>query len=288
MVKPNWKITFVLVWMLFVLSLSAWWLWYALALVEELTAGAAMSVNLAARQKSMLLWEGMTWMVLLLLGGATLIYFIILDEKRTQSMKNFMAAFSHDLKTSLASLRLQVDILKEDFANNLVVDRLANDTLRLQMQLENTLVLGQGEKVKPYMEKLSMKQVVHRLKPYWPELNIEIDQDYMVYADERALVSILKNILHNSVIHGNATMISIVGRQLDNGQVRFVFSDNGLGVTEKKSTEGQGSSLPSTGMGLTIVKKLAEDMKGRVRLSVDPFSEVGPFEVELTLEGSST
>ena len=180
MVKPNWKITFVLVWMLFVLSLSAWWLWYALALVEELTAGAAMSVNLAARQKSMLLWEGMTWMVLLLLGGATLIYFIILDEKRTQSMKNFMAAFSHDLKTSLASLRLQVDILKEDFANNLVVDRLANDTLRLQMQLENTLVLGQGEKVKPYMEKLSMKQVVHRLKPYWPELNIEIDQDYMV------------------------------------------------------------------------------------------------------------
>jgi len=62
--------------------------------------------------------------------------------------KDFFAAFTHDAKTALASLRLQAESLREDFAGaepSPLLDRLLSDTLRLQLQLGEFAFSGESD-----------------------------------------------------------------------------------------------------------------------------------------------
>ena len=57
-------------------------------------------------------------------------------------------AFTHDLKTALASLQLQAESLQEDWpdaASNPNLARLLEDTVRLGVQLENSLFFAQPD-----------------------------------------------------------------------------------------------------------------------------------------------
>jgi signal transduction histidine kinase len=48
-------------------------------------------------------------------------------------LRQFLATFSHDVKTALASLRLQTDILREEVGDTPAINRLDSDVVRLQM-----------------------------------------------------------------------------------------------------------------------------------------------------------
>ena len=48
-------------------------------------------------------------------GGLALFYYAKREQKRHAQVEEFFAAFTHDAKTALASLRLQAESLKEDF-----------------------------------------------------------------------------------------------------------------------------------------------------------------------------
>src|ERR1700737_3004770 len=92
----------------------------------------------------MLLWGGGILILSLIGGGLALFYYARREQKRHAQVEEFFAAFTHDAKTALASLRLQAESLREDFGNaehSPLLDRLLGDTLRLQLQLENSLFL---------------------------------------------------------------------------------------------------------------------------------------------------
>ena len=101
--KPNieWKFWLGLSWMVFNLSLAAWWLIYGLRQIRfvqsfssELGDEHAGVVADFVRQQRMLISEGSILMASLLIGGGALLYYITQERKRSSKIKEFFADFT--------------------------------------------------------------------------------------------------------------------------------------------------------------------------------------------------
>ncbi len=267
------KLFAAILWLTFSIALAVWWMIFGLSQIDQISklAGAA-PLGVAreiARQHRMLLSEGMTLILLLLGGGLALLYHVRVETKRNLRMKEFFAAFTHDLKTSLASLRLQTESLEEDMretGHERLMRRLVKDTVRLEMQLENSLLLASpNDGAKFLIEPIRLNEFLMQLVHNWPDLEIEIDGDATILADHRALESVCKNLMQNSVAHGRATKLMIkIERTGSHGVVRFL--DNGRGFSGDlknlgKIFERHGSSSGS-GLGLYLAKKLTRRLSG--------------------------
>lgn len=272
--KDQFKVLLAVFWLAFTVALASWWLIFSLRQLDELQRITAALTNAAPQTHhyySMLLWEGAVLISLLVIGGVTLISYIWRERRRHRQSEEFFAAFTHDAKTALASLRLQAESLREDLGTdqpNPVLERLLKDTLRLQLQLENSLFLVNLRSGRFFTEPLRLSRLVESLRFHWPEINLSLKGDGVVLADARALESILTNLIQNAVIHGQAQFIGLTVEQTNAKQLRLVVADDGegfkgdfeqLGTLYMRPTRKSGS-----GVGLYISRQLVKRMGGSI------------------------
>src|SRR5438876_8373756 len=211
--RRNWiVIALVGLWVAFTVTLAAWWLISGLRQLDLINQSNLEGAVQLHRHYQMLLWEGGILIVSLIGGGAALFYYARREQKRHAQVEEFFAAFTHDAKTAIASLRLQAESLREDAeasGPNPLLDRLLSDTVRLQLQLENSLFLVNLPGGKLIIEPVRLSHLVEALRHHWPDLTITQTGDGEVLADLRALESVLANLVQNSVNHGHATRVQI-------------------------------------------------------------------------------
>ncbi|HKR60579.1 MAG TPA: histidine kinase dimerization/phospho-acceptor domain-containing protein, partial [Pyrinomonadaceae bacterium] len=149
------------VWVLFTVTLAAWWLIFGLRQLDRLKQVQLEGATEFQDHYQMLIWEGGVLIVLLIGAGAALFYYARRERKRHAQVEEFFAAFTHDAKTALASLRLQAESLREDLSpdtSNPLLDRLISDTVRLHLQLENSLFLVNLPSGKLFIEPVRLSQ----------------------------------------------------------------------------------------------------------------------------------
>ena len=212
-------------------------------------------------------------------------------DQLNQDKNEFLGIVAHDLKNPLGAIQgaavlIQSDydeLPKEDvieFANiistssqqlfelikNLLdVNQIESGKMRLSLTELNMLPILQFL-VKEYREKASVKGI--RLICHCTE------PKYDVYVDENSIRQVLDNLISNAVKYsppGKHIIVSI--SQNENG-VRCEIQDEGPGLSEAdqqklfckfmRLTAQPTGEEHSTGLGLFIVKKLVEAMKGRV------------------------
>jgi len=261
-------------WLIFTVSLASWWLSVGLSLTNRHT---------------MFLWEGAAFIVVLVGGGVAILVAIRREDRRRQALEMFFMSFTHDLKTSLASVQLQAEGLREDQVDpaiRLPLDRLLQDTVRLQIQLENSLFVAQpdGRLLK---ERLDVADIVARQREDWPTLTIDVRGSGAVLADARAFDTVLRNVLQNAVVHGGATHVDVHVEHVQGDVVRTVIEDNGTGISpEGLSQLGELFVRPSTtsgtGVGLHVSVRLVTRMGGAVRFAL-PHSGTGGLVVTVDL-----
>src|SRR5499427_2704590 len=266
-------IALVALWVVFTVTLAGWWLVFGLRQLDLIKQSNLEATNKLRQHYQMLMWEGGILIASLIGGGLALFYFARREQKRHAQVEEFFAAFTHDAKTALASLRLQAESLQEDFANsepNPLLDRLLGDTLRLQLQLENSLFLVNLTRGKFFLESISLSACVGNLRRHWPDLNIRQSGDATVTADARALDSVLTNLIQNAVTHGQATEIEINVKPDRKGRISISIADNGSGFSGDFKhlgrlfvRHGRGSG---SGVGLYIVSQLIKRMNGDIQL----------------------
>ncbi|HJZ82318.1 MAG TPA: HAMP domain-containing sensor histidine kinase, partial [Pyrinomonadaceae bacterium] len=264
-------IALVALWVIFTVTLAGWWLVFGLRqlnLINQLKLENAAQLN---RHYQMLMWEGGILIASLIGGGVALYYYARREQKRHAQVEEFFAAFTHDAKTALASLRLQAESLREDFAGSEgdpLLERLLNDTLRLQLQLENSLFLVNLPRGKFFLEPLRLGDRVEALRLHWPNLAITQNGDGVVMADARALESMLTNLVQNSIVHGQATQVDVTVRRA-NGRLTATVSDNGQGFHGDQHQLGKlfvrHARSSGSGVGLYIVRQLAKAMNGGIK-----------------------
>jgi signal transduction histidine kinase len=261
--KLHVKTVLAIIWFAFTFSLVTWWWVFLLS-----------RLNIATGSHRMFAWEGSILLVAILTGGIALIFFTYKDQKRHEKMRLFFANFSHDIKTSITRLRLQGEVLEEDLQGNPVLKRLLQDIQRLDLQLENSLHLANidGEL---FEEKISLSDLVASLRNEFSEITIELTNDATLIGDRRALLSVFRNIFQNSVLHGNASVVSLKLREGARSKIELTVTDNGLGDT--------GKNQKGNGIGLSITKRLLKKMKGD--LVVPTIAANQGFVVVITLPG---
>jgi signal transduction histidine kinase len=246
-----------IVWLVFTVSLASWWLIVGLALTNR---------------HRMFMWEGGTFIVMLVAGGAAILLAIRREHRRREVVETFFMSFTHDLKTSLASVELQAEGLREDWPEGAArdsLDRLLRDMVRLQIQLENSLFVAQPDG-RLLRERIEAAQAIARLAQDWPDLLVTTTGDAVLLADARAFDAVVRNLLQNSVVHGAATEVRVAIERGEADRVRVSLTDNGRGVfPDQIPTLGQlftrASATSGTGVGLFVSDRLVSRMGGRMR-----------------------
>jgi signal transduction histidine kinase len=279
-------IALVALWVVFTVTLAGWWLVFGLRqlnLINQSNLEGAVQLH---RHYQMLMWEGGILIASLIGGGLALFYYARREQKRHAQVEEFFAAFTHDAKTALASLRLQAESLREDLAGaeqSPLLERLLSDTLRLQLQLENSLFLVHLPRGKFFLEPIRLSERVEALRHHWPGVTLAQTGDAVLLADARALESVLTNLVQNAVTHGHAMQVEISVRRA-NGRVSVMVTDNGRGFAGDSTQLGKlfvrHARSSGSGVGLYIVRQLAKAMHGKVSFCND---EAGGFVSEFEL-----
>ena len=262
-------------WIVFTVSLAAWWLIFGLSQARELQGAGGEAARLGHVQR-MLVWEGIVLIGLLVGGGIALMIAIRRERERRRQVQAFFMAFTHDLKTALASLRLQAESLQEDLpgaSGNPNLGRLLKDAVRLELQLENSLYFAQPD-ARLHVETLDVSELATRAALDWPELTVSIEPGICAKSDVRALQSVFRNLLQNAALHGGARRVSVTAeRRL--GRVAVRVADDGRGAPQGvmkalRQPFERLSSTSGTGVGLYISRQLLTRMNGELQLDPTP------------------
>jgi len=276
-IKADLRILLAALWTLFTLSLVTWW-WVFVVF-------SPLRMQSAAKTQRMFLYEGSCLLPVVVAGGIALLLLTWRDRRRHQQLKLFFSNFSHDIKTGITRLRLQSEILQEshppqDFPS---LHLLVSDIARLDLHLENALYLANMDEGLLLMEDLRLSRLLEALRPEWSEVQFMLRGDEAFSSDKRALLSVLRNLCANAVLHGQAGNIEFKGRRLG-AQVELEISSNGRPFTGDLSALGRGPLIPANGdghgLGLYLSTALVARLGGSLRFSR---SSEGQLAATLTL-----
>jgi signal transduction histidine kinase len=271
------KIVLGIFWLILSVSLGVWWMLLGLnqskqILDLQLQFGKKFEAELFyQKQTRMIKMEGSFFILLLILGGSTLLILTQREYDRSNTLKSFFATLTHEMKTPLASLRLQAESLEEEVKSKqvkIILNRLVDDTKRLELQMDKALYLASiNRKESLYFEKINLNQFLENLQSSYSILKLSLSETIFIQADRRALESVCKNLIENSIHHGEATKINISTRTL-NSDSEICFSDNGKGFAGNINKLGKlyyrHQTSSGSGIGIYLIQNLISKMQGTV------------------------
>lgn len=267
--------TLSLLWAGVLMLLGAWWI-YVMVNFEYFVSSMERS-----KMTKMLAWEGGSFLILLLLLSFSILTLFLKDQRKTKSLQAFFASLTHELKTPLASIRLQGEVINEilesknDPTLDKLISRLINDTTKLETQMDKILQLSRIERGGDLnTTSVSLVGVINKMAKITlndQDITLNVPNDKIrIKADEFALELVIKNLFENTKIHANSKNIDISFFK-ENNNIKMRYSDNGkfngdlkkLGNLFYKHNSSKGS-----GIGLYLSNKLINKMGGEFTIEI--------------------
>ncbi|WP_319507258.1 HAMP domain-containing sensor histidine kinase [uncultured Methanolobus sp.] len=230
-------------------------------------------------------------------------------ESLNRAKSEFLAIMSHELRTPLNSIIGFSDLMKDGIAGELsekqihYTSNISTSGKHLLAIINDILDLSKieaGEMQLNY-EEVSVKEIVDEvimsLNPLSSQNDLSLDvshvEDTAVTADKNKLRQMLLNLVGNAIKFTPAGGTIRIYSFLKDGMLNVCVQDTGIGISEndqhklfepfKQLDSALSRKYNGTGLGLSLVKKLAEIHKGTV--SVKSEVEKGSiFTVSLPVE----
>ena len=209
-------------------------------------------------------------------------------EASNAELEEYAHIVSHDLKSPLRNIYALVEWIKQDNDGSWDQSTLRNfDLIGSTLEKMEGLITGilayssiNNETFQP--KRVNCQDVIYdavQLVHVPDHIEIEIQEDFpQVVSDKMRLVQLYQNLIGNAVRYSDREQGHIrIFWEEKNGQMIFGVADNGVGIDpvyhEKifKIFESLSDSKDSTGVGLSIVKKIIDLHQGQIWLE----SEVG-------------
>ena len=207
-------------------------------------------------------------------------------EKAFSSQRQFVNDAGHELRTPITIVRGHLELLTDDPEERRETIELVTDELdRMSRFVDDLLTLAKAEQP----DFLRLDEV--ELAPLGEELlakagalaprrwRLEDAADGQIVGDRQRLTQAVMNLAHNAVEHTGEGDAITLGTALSNGDARLWVRDEGPGVSATdqgriferfaRSSDGRRSS-EGAGLGLAIVRAIAEAHGGRVELRSRP------------------
>lgn len=209
-------------------------------------------------------------------------------QKSNQELNDFAHVVSHDLKSPLRSMNTLVNWIKEDskeFASEEVnqnFDMLLRRIDRMDLMINGILNYASIDKVDKVEKKIDLGVVVDDILDsiYIPDhFTVTVKKKLpIVKGDSYKLIQLFQNLISNAVKYSDKEKGIIKIDCTSKGKFwKFSVSDNGIGIPKKYQEkifqvfQVLEESEDSTGVGLSIVKKVVDFYNGEVWVE----SEVG-------------
>ncbi len=191
--------------------------------------------------------------------------------------KDFIADFSHEFKTPLASIR---GFARQLYEGNLTPEQrkefskiIMDEAEYMSVLASNTLLLNNIENKGIVSDKTrfsldeQIRSCMLRLEPQWSEKNLEIDMDMdevEFFWNEQLLAHVWNNLLDNAVKFTPESGSIFVSCKAENGVVTVKIRDSGIGISEEaiphifeKFYQADSShATKGNGLGLPLVKRI--------------------------------
>jgi two-component system phosphate regulon sensor histidine kinase PhoR len=253
--------------------------------------------------------------VLALLGGSAAFLAVAGHRARALARQQvtFVAAVSHELRTPLAAIRSAGQNLADGVVNDPEQVRrygamVQREGERLTALVEQTLelsgMLGRGRSVR--LEEVDPAHLVDEvLSEVRPREPVEVDVPPglgPVVADGVALRSALRNLVDNALKHGAGRGVAVHARMAGMAggarELQLVVEDGGPGVPSGEAEHlfepfyrgaaAREQGVPGSGLGLSLVRHVAEAHGGRVSVGAGPGGRGVAFTLHLPLASVET
>ena len=202
-------------------------------------------------------------------------------EKLLAAHRSLLANASHELRSPLARLRVAVDLYEAEAAKTGSAPALRREILRsveeLDALVEEILLASRLDHIGA-LESRAAVDLVALLAEEGARVGIDIEGgDAVVDGDARLLRRLIRNLLANAVRHGAPPIEARAGRS--NGTVQLTVRDHGPGVPDADRErlfeafyrpQGHGETAGGWGLGLALVRQIAERHGGSVRYDPVP------------------
>ncbi len=243
-------------------------------------------------------------------------------ESSNHAKSEFLARMSHELRTPMNAILGFGQLLKMDPENPLQkgqkdsVQRILKAGKHLLNLINEVLDLAKVESGKMELSLESIKvrslldevygMVAHLAEEIKIKVEIQSNEEAYVFADYIRLKQILLNLISNAIKYNKVNGSVFIDYKKEARRVRINVTDTGKGILKEKQeqifqpftrVDADLDEIEGTGIGLTITKRLVENMNGTISFKSEfnkgsvfsvEFPEADKQGVQLEKEGSET
>jgi two-component system phosphate regulon sensor histidine kinase PhoR len=230
----------------------------------------------------------------IILAGTVFLLYVNRREHRANQLKSdFISNVSHELKTPLSLIRMFGEMislgkLKSPEKAKEYAEIITRESERLTRLIDNVLDFSRMERGSSAYEfqvghlgevvERSLDVYRHRVEREGFKLVTKIDPDLPpALIDENAMTLLLLNLLENAVKYGKEEISVYLGQVGES--LRLVVSDQGPGIPRDeqkrifdrfyRTRDARGTNVRGSGIGLALVKHIAEAHGGGVTVESD-------------------
>ncbi len=204
-------------------------------------------------------------------------------EQRNVELEEYAHVVSHDLKSPLRSISALTSWLKEDYGDSLGDGGLKNVDLiqevveKMERLINDILNYSSINNDSDTTEEVNTYEVITGIKNliYTPKhVKIKINKNLpIIKANKVRIQQLFQNLMSNAVnyIDKKEGLVTVNFKEKKKGYV-FSIKDNGIGIPEEYHAkifevfQSLGTHKDSTGIGLSIVKKIVDMYNGKIWL----------------------
>lgn len=226
-------------------------------------------------------------------------------ERSNKELEDFASIASHDLQEPLRKVIVFGERLEERIADRLdeteqmYLDRMQAASKRMQNMIESLLSYSRVSTKNVPFKRIDLNRVLHEVlsdlvvRIEQSDGKVDVEELPVVNADPLQMRQLFQNLISNSLkFHrpGVAPLVRVYTEPEENGCVRIVVEDNGIGFNGGdqetifqpfRRLVGR-SQYEGSGMGLAICRKIVERHRGRIGANSSP-GEGSRFYVVLPL-----
>lgn len=218
----------------------------------------------------------------------------VTERKMADQMReDFVANFSHEVRTPLTILNGQMQTLKinlekqQDFDSKFkgTFEKIDNNSRRLISLFNDLLRLTSVEKKKDLSrEEVSVEVLIEGLAEEisgnYPEKNIKFNFDFKVptlFVDYNLFEQVMINLIDNAIKYSSDSGVVDISTALHDNSVVLEIKDSGMGIPEDqlhrvferffRVDASRSSTIEGTGLGLSIVKHIIQKHDGKIKAS---------------------
>ncbi len=209
-------------------------------------------------------------------------------ERLVKQKDDFINQLGHDLKTPLTPMMVLLPILKEKVETEKDVelfDVIIRNVYFMKDLVNKTIDLAKlnTDKIKFTMGNVHLAEEINEVltnnQILFQENNIQVtadvDSSLEIIGDKLRIQEVFNNLLTNAIkyTHEDGGMITITAEEKGSDKIMVSVSDTGIGMTEEqqlhmfdefyKADESR-HNLDSSGLGLSITKKIIEKHGGKI------------------------